>query len=405
MRKRIFPHCYSTDYSTSQAAPWLSAFEAWHAEKGYCLAALRTHLRVTRRVFETYGPVPLDTHFSDSDLVRLFKSRVQPKQFGGARHAFTMFIKERGQWSADRLRARHSDLVDGYEAYMVEMRGLATSTIGPHVKTVREFLKAHCGASRNLNELTLTDVERFIARKSKKRSRGSLQAIVGSLRLFFRYCYDKKLLAVRLDDVDTPRKYRDERPPRAIPWDLAQAFLKSISRRTRMGCRDHAMFYLMTHYGLRTGEICGLKLDDVDLTRHILRIPQTKTHQTLVLPLSDPACRILKRYIAFGRPRTILPELFLSILAPVRPVYRGSVSETFKRRVKSGGVALADYSPYCLRHGFAMRLLGRGVGIKAIGDLLGHRNLESTSAYLRINTDAMRDVALHVPRGAAGGAI
>jgi site-specific recombinase XerD len=51
-----------------------------------------------------------------------------------------------------------------------------------------------------------------------------------------------------------------------------------------------------------------------------------------------------------------------------------------------------------------MRLLERGVGMKAIGDLLGHRNLDSTSAYLRINTEAMRDVALSVPRASVGGA-
>jgi integrase/recombinase XerD len=54
-----------------------------------------------------------------------------------------------------------------------------------------------------------------------------------------------------------------------------------------------------------------------------------------------------------------------------------------------------------------MRLLERGVGIKAIGDLLGHRSLESTGVYLRLNTEALRDVALPVPRtttGVVGGA-
>jgi site-specific recombinase XerD len=44
-----------------------------------------------------------------------------------------------------------------------------------------------------------------------------------------------------------------------------------------------------------------------------------------------------------------------------------------------------------------MRLLNRGVGIKAIGDLLGHRSLESTCVYLRLQTDALREVALPLP--------
>lgn len=404
MRTRIFPHCYSTNYSASTAAPWLEAFAAWHDGKDYCLTALRSHINVVRRVFETHGPIALDTHFADTDLVRLFKTRVRVKQFRGARHAFARFLKDRGQWNAARLRYRHSDLIDHYEDFLIEMRGLAPTTTAAHLVVVREFLNAHCRATRELNELTVRDVERFIAKKSKRRGRSALQAIVGSLRLFLRYCHDRKLLATRLDEIDTPRKYRDERPPRAIPWDLAQALLKSINRRTRMGCRDHAMLYLITHYGLRTGEVCNLKLEDVDLARRVLRVKQSKTHQTLTLPMTEQAACLLRRYMEFGRPRTTLPYVFLSILAPLRPVFRSSVAAIFQRRVKDAGIPLAEYSPYCLRHGFAMRLLGRGVGMKAIGDLLGHRSLDSTSAYLRINTEAMRDVALSVPRASVGGA-
>jgi site-specific recombinase XerD len=80
---------------------------------------------------------------------------------------------------------------------------------------------------------------------------------------------------------------------------------------------------------------------------------------------------------------------------------RGAISEVFRRRVKDAGLPLNEYSPYGLRHGFAMRLLKRGVGIKAIGDLMGHRDLSSTSTYLRLDTDALREVALAVPKSSA----
>jgi site-specific recombinase XerD len=56
---------------------------------------------------------------------------------------------------------------------------------------------------------------------------------------------------------------------------------------------------------------------------------------------------------------------------------------------------------YRLRHTLAMRLLTRGVGIKAIGDVLGHRSFYGTSAYLRLDMGMLRDVALDVPT--AGG--
>lgn len=404
MRHCVFPPCYSTSYSSSPVAPWLAAFATWHTATGFGVAALRSHLCVVRRVLEAQGAVALTTHFSDTDLKHLFATRVRHKQFAAARTAFARFLRDRGQWIDTPLRCRHADLVHTYEKYVLEVRGLAPATVIQQLAVVREFLNAHCRASRGVADLTLRDVERFIAAKSKRNGRGALQMVIAALRSFLRYCHQRGLLAKHLDEIDTPTRFRDERPPRAVPWELAQKLLASIDRRTRMGSRDHAILYLMTHFGLRTGEVTYLSRTDIDLEGRLIRVSQRKTHQILALPLSTPAVRILRRYLEFGRPRTTLPEVFLGVLPPQRPMTRGAVAEVFRRRVKDAGLPLTEYSPYGLRHGFAMRLLERGVGIKAIGDLLGHRDLTSTSAYLRLDTEALREVALAVPKTSATSA-
>jgi site-specific recombinase XerD len=64
---------------------------------------------------------------------------------------------------------------------------------------------------------------------------------------------------------------------------------------------------------------------------------------------------------------------------------------------------VGSHNVYSLRHSFAMRLLSRGVGIKAIGDVLGHRDLQSTRSYLRLDVHSLRDVALPVPRRRSDG--
>ena len=128
-----------------------------------------------------------------------------------------------------------------------------------------------------------------------------------------------------------------------------------------------------------------------------LHVPQDKVRSTLTLPLSAPAARVLAAYLREGRPRTVRPELFLSGLAPISPVTRSAIAAAFQRHIHRSGLSLLGHSPYGLRHGFAMRLLERGVGVKTIGDLLGHRTLESTAVYLRLNTEAPREVALPVP--------
>ena len=74
-----------------------------------------------------------------------------------------------------------------------------------------------------------------------------------------------------------------------------------------------------------------------------------------------------------------------------------AISVRFKVHARRSGLPIADASAYALRHSFAMRLLDAGVGMKLIGDLMGHRCLDSTAAYLRIQTDMLREVALDVP--------
>jgi len=74
-----------------------------------------------------------------------------------------------------------------------------------------------------------------------------------------------------------------------------------------------------------------------------------------------------------------------------------AISTRFKGYVRRSGLPIADASAYALRHSFAMRLLGSGVGIEIIGNLMGHKSMAGTSAYLRIQADMLRDVALDVP--------
>ena len=82
-----------------------------------------------------------------------------------------------------------------------------------------------------------------------------------------------------------------------------------------------------------------------------------------------------------------------------------AASYMFRTRARRSGLPIDSYSAYSLRHAFAHRLFQRGVGMKAIGDLMGHRNLVSTSVYLRLQSELLRDVALQVPSPAIGGAV
>src|SRR5262249_51536356 len=140
--------------------------------------------------------------------------------------------------------------------------------------------------------------------------------------------------------------------------------------------RDYCILHLMAYYGLRPSEIAALRLDAIAWEAGTIRVEQQKTRSILVLPLADRTIRLLRRYLQIGRRGSDLPELFLRIRSPIRPLKHYGIIEVFTYRVKKSGLPLGHMSSYSLRHAFAMRLLRRGVGVKAIGDLLGHRSLE-----------------------------
>ena len=122
-----------------------------------------------------------------------------------------------------------------------------------------------------------------------------------------------------------------------------------------------------------------------------------------ILPLVERTLRSLRHYLEVARPTSDLPQLFLRVRSPIEALKHYGVIEVFNYRALKSGLPLDRVSSYALRHSFAMRLLRRGVGVKAIGDLLGHRSLEATCVYLRIDSDMLRTVGLPVPTPVKGG--
>lgn len=393
----IHPSESHSSYSGSPVADWLDDFSDWLKASGYCERSIGRHVAVLRFSLEPHTPVPRARCFSQAELQQIMVCPQRPRQFRHARWAFERFLRSCDQWIDPPRTEKYGDLLDAFRQYLVEMRGLAPSTVDQHAQVARLFLETALPPSERLADLSAVDVERFIAARSRRLGRVNLQMTAAYIRSFLRFCVDRDEVPAGVETFDMPRRYRGEKPPRAIPWALMEQLLDSIDRSTPVGLRDHAMFYLMAHYGLRTGEIPLLMLNSVDWQARTLRVEQTKTRSVLVLPLTDSATEVLQRYLREGKRIGDRQELFPRLIAPAGALTRGAIAEAFQRHVRRSGLPLSTASPYGLRHGFAMRLLERNVGVKAIGDLLGHRSLEATSVYLRLHVDALRDVALSLP--------
>jgi integrase len=157
--------------------------------------------------------------------------------------------------------------------------------------------------------------------------------------------------------------------------------------------RDHAILSLLIHYGLRRGEVASLTLDDLDWETEKIHIARSKIRRPQRYPLIAPVGDAILRYLAQARPRSSYRALFLTIKAPFRPLSGSGIGAIVRMRLRMQGVKLKRQGAHCLRHACAGQLMDAGFTLKQIADYLGHRSMNTTRIYTKIDLDGLREVA------------
>jgi site-specific recombinase XerD len=380
----------------------MNEFCEWLQDAGYSKDTIHGHLRRLFKVLTGTRELGVDEARSSVVLCRIFGRRCTCEYlthaFRSTERAYRHFLRAQGRL---RESAGQRDAVylvlQRYRQYLEEVRGFSEATTAQHGQTVSEFFRKVLRPPQSIRALTSEHVEQYLTYKSKHVSRQTMQHVVARLRAFFRYGVARGLTRAGLDAIDTPRAYREELPVRAMPWPLVKQLLYSVDLTSKTGWRDYTMLHLMAYYGLRPSEIVALRVDSIDWRAKTCRVEQRKTQSDLVLPLLGRTVRLLRRYLYHWRYESPSPQLFLRARRPFGSLRHYAVCNAFYKRATQSGLPLKGYSSYSLRHAFAMRLLQRGVGVKSIGDLLGHRSLEATCVYLRLDVSALRSVALPMP--------
>lgn len=401
----ICPRSYQDYLSLPIFGPILDEFTNWSHQRGYALSTIRSQLKHIHHITAFFQKKDLQ---SSSELKQCdFQNAWQhfrhdcPAIAGTIRQLQRFLDETHGLPPPLPIPKTRSDKeLERFSGYLKDVRGLVDTTIQSHITYLGRFLDS-IGFETNekaLFDLSLKQVEDFLGTCSKALNRYSLQHVVGYLRAFLRFEYSRGVLQNQLHEmIDTPRVYRLEKLPRSLPWTTVNELLLSIDRTDTQGIRNYAMLLLVATYGLRSCEVVSLTLDDINWRTATICIPQGKTDNKLVLPLTDAVADALIDYLKNGRPSLSFREVFLRIRAPHGRLKPTAVTEAFQRQVRLSGIDIPYHGPHCLRHSFAVHLLRQGTSVKVIGDVLGHHNVESTCVYLRLAIEDLRSVALEVP--------
>lgn len=405
MLKDLFPKAHARYLTLPVLGPILEDFSDRLLAHGYQPSTRRMH--ITRMVgvdayLQRQGRNAVD-ELTPEDLQACWQwySQYQVHSAGAVR-LLHQYLDDQGRLPEPRPQPLppYASYLERYTQYLQAVRGLAPPTIAQHRSTVTQFLEhvATQQASFLLADLTPTTIERFITCSGQRLNRATLQHVVARVRGFLRFLALDGDVHPGLDThIDTPRLYRLEQLPRALPWETVGKLLASIDRTSSIGRRDYAMLLLIATYGLRNGDIVALTLDDIQWRRQTLQLTQHKTGQPFVLPLTDAVGTAFLDYLRHGRPTSSCRHLFLRARAPIGPLARTAVTDVFQAWSGRSGLSIPFHGAHCLRHAYAVHLLRQGVSLKAIGDVMGHRTLESTCVYVRLALEDLRAVPLPVP--------
>jgi site-specific recombinase XerD len=403
----LFPTTHLQYTSLPIVGPILEGYSTWLLTEGHSRARVAVHCHTARRLARVLPQRGVGT------LIELTRDQLRGCAPRRAREdaalAALVHGLERYFERALLLYPREplspvEQRIEVYATYLDQVRGLAPATITRHRRTAAAFL-AHAGydtSPQGVATLTAQDVEAFVRGAGQRLGRASLHNVVAEIRAFLRFLVSVGEAPVGLDErIDAPRVYRHERLPRAWSWDIVQAFLRAIDRTSRSGLRDYPIFLLIATYGLRVSEVVGLTIDDIDWRTRRFRIRQRKTGGVLWLPLTDEVGTAVLEYLQRGRPTPTKPyrHVFLRGRTPTRPLTRTALNAALAGWATRGGLARPFYGVHGLRHAYAVHLLRLGTPLKTIGDVLGHRTIESTYVYLHLAVEDLRDVALDLPAG------
>jgi integrase/recombinase XerD len=212
----------------------------------------------------------------------------------------------------------------------------------------------------------------------RKLSQSSLKINYSALRFLYETTLGKGWV---MDRIPYPKTTK------SLPRILTKSEIQKIFDAT-VTLKQKVMLMVTYSAGLRISETARLKITDIDSSRMLLRVDQSKGNKDRYTLLSQVALESLREYWKEYRPKN---WLFPKDTSPENHIPIDTIRQTFKR-AKSEASITKPASCHTLRHSFATHLLEAGTDLHTIQLLLGHTSIRTTTVYLHVSNKSLAKI-------------
>lgn len=276
-----------------------------------------------------------------------------------------------------------ADVLDDFFMFK-ENQGVRPTTIQWYERHLNVFIDALCLTT--LEEWNPANINKFLHIKRKTCNSGGLLMYYRVIKLVSKWLYLNEYLEKDITPRIPKPKHKQEQKEGFSQEDVKQ--LLSAAKRAVYPEFNEVLILTLYDTGIRSGELCNLKLRDIDYKQHEITVSGKTGERTI--PIGRKTLRKLKRYINQHR-RTAPSVKNVFVSREGKPLTNHYVAQKVARLSKSAGIEKDDYTgPHALRHGFAVQFLRNGGNVIHLRDILGHKDIGMTSRYVLLTPEDLR---------------
>ena len=305
---------------------------------------------------------------------------------------FIQFLQECGVLPPPAIPASATDLwplIREFRSWMGQHRGLTETTLDVYQPIITELLTALGGDPRLY---TAEALRGFALERARRYGLHRAKTVVVAVRAFLRFLGATQQCTPGMQyAIPGFASWQLSTVPRFLAADDVERVIASCPADGN-GPRDRAVLLLLARLGLRAGEVAQLRFADIDWAQGLLTV-SGKARRQETLPLPQEVGEALLHYLRQSRPPLRTPEVFTTVVAPVRPLTRAAVTHIVRAALRRAGIKAPINGAHVLRHSAATTMLRQGASLAGIGAVLRHRSPRTTAHYAKVDFGLLSEIA------------
>jgi integrase/recombinase XerC len=285
-----------------------------------------------------------------------------------------------------------NELLDSYVEYLRSVRNASPHTLRAYSEDITAFFEF---LNKFAPDFELRYVDKFVIRSFlsqmhiRKKARSTVARSLSSLKGFFRFLVKNKVL--KSNPVAGIKAAKEQKLPVFLTREEVSALVEAPEGTSVLELRDRAIFETLYGTGIRISELVGMNEKHLDIVGEAAKV-YGKGRKERIVPLGSYAAGALTEYLR--HPDRLLKRkdrqaVFLNRFG--NRITTRSVSRVFEKYVNRLALR-TKATPHTMRHTFATHLLDAGADLRDIQELLGHKQLATTTIYTHVSTAKLKEV-------------